>query len=96
MKVTKVDIKNGIVDSYWYCKYKSGIYHLLINTTHKWVYYHRYCNYEYAIEEDENGEDGYVLNIDELEDIIPQGCLCTTFQEKDQISFYWIPLKMIS
>lgn len=87
-------IDNDVVKKYSYCKYDSGIYHLLINTTERWVYYHRYSNDEYAIGL-VGDDDAYVLNIPELEDLIPNYYLPTHIQEKDDISFYWIPYDLI-
>lgn len=83
-------INNEFVDNYWIKKYKSGIIHLLINTKNKWVNYHRYNNNEFGII---TTDEEFILNIPELK--IPSYYLPTEIQEKDQISFYWIPYNLI-
>ena len=90
MKIKQIDINNSVIQNYWYVKYTSGIYHLLINTEHKWEQYHRYSNDEYCI-----GEDDHILDVPELKDLIPEYHLCVHMQEKDQISYYWIPFNLI-
>lgn len=87
--------KNDTVSSCWYKVYDSGIHELIINTNKKWVSYHRYSNDEYAIDLDENNEDGFLLQIPELKDLFMLHHICMHRQEKDQIVFYWIPYKLI-
>lgn len=87
------EINDSIVQNYWYCKYDSGIIHLLFNTVERWIPFHRYSNDEYGFMD--AVDDEYTINIPELEELIPDNMLCTTCQEKDQVSFYWIPLNMI-
>lgn len=92
----RVEVNNEIVDSYWIRKYESGITHLLINTTDRWVNYHRFSNDEYGIGETRSDAMVYDfhLYIHEIPEI--SGCICTSLQEKDQISFYWIPIELVS
>lgn len=75
-------------------KYPNDIYGLIINTTEKWLAFHRYDDNNYIIGEDIETHGMY----EELtipEDFLPfqKGIIyiCTSQQNKDQISFYWIP-----
>lgn len=98
MLLSKRSLSSPIVESYWIEKYDSGIIHLLINTVNKWVNYHRSSNttYEIGFNNAEDDFPGYQLDIPELEEILKKGSyLPTEFQEKDQISFYFIPYKLI-
>lgn len=84
------------VESYWIQKYDNGIYLLLFNTKDRWVYFHRFNDTMFQIGgggEDETEEE-YNKHIHEIpEGLIPEDVsfICTTLQEKDQISFYFIP-----
>lgn len=84
------------VENYWIQKYENGLVLLLFNTKDKWIYFHKYNNTMYQI----GGNSNCSINgkyIQEIpEGLIPEtGYLCTTIQEKDQISFYYIPFKML-
>ena len=96
MESIHIEVNNEIVKSYHISKYKSGIIHLLINTIDKWIDFHRYSNNEYVFKFDELENPEYKLNIPEIILSIPSKYLCTTMQNKDQISFYWIPYKLIT
>lgn len=88
-------IYDGVIDSYSVKQYDSGIIRLMITTTDKWVGYHRYSNDEYGIGEyDENHGWLYTLKIPNL--VIPEYHVCADNQEKDQITFYWIPAELIT
>jgi hypothetical protein len=89
-------MEETFVRNYEYGKFESGIYYLYINTVKRWAKYHRYSNDEYGIDITEDDEVGYLLQIPALEDYIPDHHLCVHRQEKDQITFYWIPYEMVS
>jgi len=89
MQEFNVKVNNGIVDSYWFKIYESGIKHLLINTTNKWPQFGRLNNNLFWITKDYGGED-FELNVPELTMDLSKH-ICTELLEKDQISFYWIP-----
>lgn len=93
MKTMILDKKldNEFIDSYFFCKYDSEIYHLIINTKDKWCDYHRYTNQDYWITD--NQDNTYTLEIPEID--IPAKYLCTSTQDGNQISFYWIPFNLI-
>ena len=98
MLTTNKEIKNNLVESYWVKKYSSGIICLCVNTVNKWIYYHRYNNNEYLFSEssvDEANVEEYTLKIPIEELAIPSRHLCTDCQEKDQISFYYIPYELL-
>lgn len=88
-----VEINNGVVDSYWFEICKSGIKHLLINTTNRWVQYDRLNNNLFWITDGYEGED-FELKIPELTMDL-SGHICTALQEKDQINFYWTPRELL-
>ena len=85
--------KSKQVESYWIQKYPNGIYHLLFNTKDRWVYFHRFSNTSFQIGGDGEDEDDKGHNQEIPEGLIPEAIsfICTTLQEKDQISFYFIP-----
>lgn len=91
---------DNVVDSYWFGEYKSGIKHLLVNTQTRWQGYQFHETfskndmYEYVLD---LYEDEYQLTFpEELAKMFPQGKhLQVDSQEKDQISIYWIPFKLM-
>jgi hypothetical protein len=89
--------KSKYVESFFIQKFASGIYLLLINTTERWMYYHRFSTNTYQIGGDELGD---WLKEDLLMEV-PEGILpdthhmVTVSQEKDQISFYFIPYNLV-
>lgn len=87
MKNTIILNLHDTVEFYRIEKYESGIIQLLINTEERWIDFHQYNNNRYLINETE-------LIIDELK--IPSKHVCTSIQNKDQISFYWIPIVLIT
>ncbi len=90
-------MKNSVqVENYWIQKYNNGIYCLLFNTKDRWVYYHRYSDTIFQIGGNRNCsiKGKYIQEIPE--GLLPQSKhLCTVIQEKDQISFYFIPFELI-
>ncbi len=84
--------KSIYVEDYFVQKFPSGIYHLMFNTTERWLPFHRYNNELYEI----GPADG-----DHYQEI-PEGLIpddgkfqVLTQQCKDQISFYFIPTDMV-
>lgn len=88
------------VESFWIKKHPNGIYHLLFNTKDRWVYFHQFNETQYQIGgggENETEEE-YKKHIQDIpEGLIPENgsFICTTLQEKDQISFYFIPRSIL-
>lgn len=87
-------INDGVVDSYSVYTYGSGIVHVLINTTHKWL--------DYGPMQTGSGtpyidlSDTYVLKIPELKPDMYFKSIITNNQNKDQISFYFLPYELIT
>lgn len=75
-------------------KYPNDIYGLIINTTEKWLAFHRYNNTDYIVGEDTETE-GMYEELSVPEEFIPHSdefiFICSSNQNKDQITFYWIP-----
>lgn len=89
--------KSKQVESYWIQKHPNGIYHLLFNTKDRWVYFHRFHDSMFQIGGEESEEDDIEHTQEIPEGLIPEDIsfICTTIQEKDQISFYFIPRDVI-
>lgn len=91
------------VESYWveYCD--SGIIHLLFNTKERWMYFHQYSDHSYKIggmigdNEDYNTWKELMCEIpnDKLVFAEEKIYISTVIQNKDQISFYFIPFDLI-
>jgi len=84
------------VENYWVEIYPNGIVHLLFNTKNRWVNFHRYNDEMFRIGGNPDADDeGWIQEIPE--GLIPQDgrYLPLTLQEKDQISFYYVPIEMI-
>jgi len=90
----------------WFVEYHdSGIISLHINTWYKWVKYHRYTNHMYSVgnyspdekDVDEGGGTEKILRIPEDKLKFESGVsyIPTEIQEKDQITFYFIPRHLI-
>jgi hypothetical protein len=99
------DINDDVLDNYIIETYDSGITCLLFNTKNRWIDFHRSTNdtYHFSIDSSWNGdkieENTYVLKIcgeagDYLNYISKN--IVTKVQEKDQISFYFIPYELIT
>ena len=93
-------MKSKYVESYWVQEYESGIFLLMFNTTERWIPFHRYSNDEYIFGADKDRETTkeWQSRIQTVEEFLPKevSYLPTVFQEKDQISFYFIPYGLIS
>ena len=97
------DYKMKYVENYWVKYYDSGIVHLLFNTTERWLDFHRYDDNLYRIGEEQGKDETYesykerLVNIPEEMLSFPLGQMFikTEMQEKDQISFYFIPFELI-
>jgi len=85
------------VESWWLELLPNGTYHLLINTKERWMYYHRMNDETFQIGEDIEGEsqeewESKILEIPKFLPEIKNGTyIRSVSQEKDQISFYWMP-----
>jgi len=96
------------VEDYWIKKYESGIVHLCVNTKERGVYYHQFCDHLYSIGGDldidtstPEGLEEYkstLLEIPLEELVLEQEIMyvSTSTQEKDQISFYFIPFSLVT
>ena len=87
-------IYDDVVDSYSVSKYESGIVQLLINTKDKWVDYgplQTGDDIPYI-----NIDDTYILQVPELTHNTIFKTVVTETQNKDQISFYFLPYELIT
>lgn len=87
------DIYNGVIDSYTIDKYTSGIIHLVIHTSKKWINYDRDCNHSYKLDWEED-DDYYMFRIPKEELTIPSNYICTHTQNKDEIHYFWTPIEL--
>lgn len=80
-----------LIESFSVIKY-SKFYLLRINTTERWLSYHRYSDNNYIIEE--YNEEGNVVNSEDLfiDNFLPKDKSFLVFnsQEKDQITFLFL------
>ena len=83
------------VESYWAEELPNGVIHLLINCTQRWLVYRAYSDTQFLItESDEDWENDDLLNVRKFLPEIERGMyMRTSMQEKEQISFYFIPYK---
>lgn len=81
-----------MITSHYIKTYESGIIQLIINTEEKWLDYHRYSDDSYGVWDAENKEEQHlvVLPLQPKMRYIP-----SSFQEKNQIIYYYIPLYLI-
>lgn len=81
-----------MITSHFIKTYESGIIQLIINTEERWLDYHRYSDNSYCVTDAENKEEqlNVVLPLQPNMRYIP-----SSFQEKDQIIYYYIPLYLI-
>jgi len=89
--------KSKFVESWWVELLPNGIYHLLINTTDRWMEYHAYCDTLYVFGSLDNltPEEHYEQML-ELPKFLPDDgkiYLPAVLQEKDQISWFFIPFE---
>jgi len=96
MKTIKKYIGGPIITNYWFTEYTSGIKHLMVNTVNKWIFYDRLDNnkYMFALDDSDIINKSIILVIPEIPEL--KDHLCIDTQNKDQVSFYWIPLDMVS
>lgn len=90
------EVVNGlIVENYWITVHDSGIVSIMFNTIDKWVGYHRYNDnsYLFSTGEEEEIEETELVTIENFE--LNGKYVCTESQNKDQITFYYIPYKLI-
>ena len=71
----------------------NGIFHLLINTKDKWMDFYAYNDTEFLIGEDVEDIEELKLRMLYIPKFLPKNIrfIQTEMQDKDQISFYWIP-----
>ena len=82
------------INSYFIEKYQSDIVHLLFNTKDRWMPYHQLSDHWYHI-----GESCRENFVEIAKEDLPldkeNHYLKVETQEKDQISFYWIPYTLL-
>lgn len=87
------------VESYFINEYESGIFSVMFNTTERWIGYHSYDSTTYIFGEIEENKSPESMNsrIQEIESFLPKGktYIPTTIQNKDQITWYFIPIESI-
>lgn len=87
------------VESWWVEELPNGIYHLLINTDERWIDFSRISDTQFLIGEHDYGKNTFedfkskILNIPNFLPKNDNIYICTEQQNKDQISFYWIPIE---
>jgi len=95
-------LKNSkYVTSWWVELMPNGIYHVMFNLTDRWISYHAYNDEEYIFGDDDEPELGeshedWEKRIQEVPKFLPENrdgvtYICTSHQNKDQVSFYYIP-----
>jgi hypothetical protein len=93
-------MKHKYIENHWIQEFECGIFLLMFNTHERWIPYHNYTDTDYIF----GGEikDESVERLREryytVEEFLPKGVsyLSTVIQNKDQISFYFIPFDLIS
>ena len=89
--------KSKYVDSWFVFENKHGIISLMFNTTERWIHFHQYddTTYDIGCNDDEGlDSEGCVQEIDVF--LNPEiRYLKTVCQEKDQITFYFIPIEYL-
>jgi len=79
------------IENYWIKDFPNGIRLLLFNTKERCVKFHQYDNDCY-----EFGDDEDMMEIDFPPFKNKESYLSTVSQNKDQISFYFIPFSLIT
>lgn len=74
----------------------NGVYHLLFNCKERWMSYHSYNDGTFIFGEDDiDSDEEREKKIQEIPDFLPKiesgHYIQTSLQEKEQISFYFIP-----
>ncbi len=84
--------ENKLITSHWITAHESGIITLIINTVDRWVGFHRYNDNWYIVED----EDG---NVEHLRIELPlqekMRYMSSSSQNKDEITFYYIPYPLV-
>lgn len=92
------------VTDWWVEVYEeTGMYNLTMNLTERWLPYHQFNDEMYIFGtdiEDENGNinhDDWISRIQEVPEFLPKNksYVPTVIQNKEQISFYFIPMYMV-
>ncbi len=94
-------MKHKYISSHWVQEFECGIFLLMFNTHERWIPYHRYSDTDYIFGKDDDeteSQEDYNNRCYEVEEFLQKGVnyLPTVIQEKDQISFYFIPFDLIS
>ena len=88
-----------LIESWWIEKYECGIYLLLFNTTERWIPFHQANDETYFFGEEPEDEEpvDYLKRLYEVPEFLPQDKMYipTVIQNKDQISFYFIPFDLL-
>jgi len=87
------------VESWYILENAEGIHTVLFNLTEKWMSYHRYNNTMYTFGEDleDESQEEYESKIQKIPEFLPEDIryMCATVQEKDQVSFIFIPTDLL-
>jgi hypothetical protein len=86
--------QNKYVQSWWVEIIKNDIYQLTFNLTERWLNYHRYDNetYSFGLTNEEINFDNTIVIPKFLPDISRTLYIPSHFMEKDQLTFYFIPI----
>lgn len=92
------------VTNYWIELHKElGIYQLTFNTKDRWIPYHQFNDEMYQFGEvsrydtDNETQEEWEARIQEVPEFLPKDVsyIPTSIQNKDQITYYFIPLKSV-
>ena len=93
-------MKHKYIENHWIQEFECGIFLLMFNTHQRWISYHRYNDTDYIFGEDSEEETTEQLKerYYRVEEFLPkeESYLPTVIQNKDQISFYFIPFGLLS
>jgi hypothetical protein len=87
--------KSKYIESTWVKLLPNGVYQLCFNTTERWLNYHNYNDHEFSFGQNED-EDNHDVTYHQITEFLPRDnndiiWLTSSNQNKDQITFYYIP-----
>ena len=88
------------VESYFAQKHSEDLYSLTFNTTERWMPFHAYNDTMFIFGEEPENEkqEEWEARIQNIEPFLPEdkSFLTSVCQEKDQITFYYIAMDLLS
>lgn len=84
------------LQNYFVKKYPTGMYSVTFNTHKRWIGYHSYNDKEFKFWTEEDDEECPIdADIQDIEGIPEGSYILTDLQNKDQITFYYIPFESL-